>query len=128
MHMVQTHASAIFSVLAFILMGFRQFSTAHTNKICMHFRFDILSKAFSNRCLYDENAQRITISLDGGLDASNCTVCVFKRIRISVCELGLNLYKIFFLPAMKNVTKSSNISSIPTPGIFSVIEINKEYD
>jgi len=34
----------------------------------------------------------------------------------------------FFSPAMKNVTKSSNISSIPTPGIFSVIEINKEYD
>ena len=31
----------------------------------MRFRFDILSKAFSNRCLYDENAQRITISLDG---------------------------------------------------------------
>lgn len=63
--MLQTHASAIFSVLAFILTGFRQFSTAHTNKICMHFRFDILSKAFSDRCLYDEDAQRITISLDG---------------------------------------------------------------
>ena len=31
----------------------------------MHFRFDILSKAFSNRCLYDEDAQHITISLDG---------------------------------------------------------------
>lgn len=31
----------------------------------MHFRFDILSKAFSNRRLYDEDAQRITISLDG---------------------------------------------------------------
>ena len=44
---------------------FNGFSTAHTNKICMHFRFDILSKAFSNRCLYDENAQRITVSLDG---------------------------------------------------------------
>ena len=64
MRMLQTHASAIFFVIAFILMGFRQFSTAHTNKVCMLFRFDILSKAFSNRCLYDENAQRITISLD----------------------------------------------------------------
>ena len=29
---------------------------------------------------------------------------------------------------MKNVTKSSNISSIPTPEIFSVIEINEEND
>ena len=45
--------------------GFRQFSTAYTNEICMRFRFDILPKAFSNRCLYDENVQRITISLDG---------------------------------------------------------------
>lgn len=44
---------------------FNGFPTAHTNKVCMRFRFDILSKAFSNRCLYDENAQRITISLDG---------------------------------------------------------------
>ena len=38
--------------------------------------------------------------------------------------IGPSLYKIFVSPAMKNVTKSSNISSIPTPGSFSVNEIN----
>ena len=38
--------------------------------------------------------------------------------------IGPSLYKIFVSPAMKNVTKSSNISSVPTPGIFSVNEIN----
>ena len=28
---------------------------------CMHFRFDPLSRAFSNRCVFDENAQRISV-------------------------------------------------------------------
>ena len=33
----------------------------HTNTISMRFRFDPLSRAFSNRCVFDENAQRISV-------------------------------------------------------------------
>ena len=46
------------------------FSTFHTKTICMRFRFDPLLRAFLNRCVFDENAQR--------------NVCVSKRKRISV--------------------------------------------
>ena len=44
-------------------MCFRPFLTVHTNKIWMLFRSDPLSRAFANRCGFDENARRI--SLDG---------------------------------------------------------------
>ena len=62
MRMLQTHAPAIFSVV-FILMRFRPFSTVHIYTICMHalLNFDPLSRAFSNRYLFDENAQRIIV-------------------------------------------------------------------
>ena len=40
---------------------FRPFSTVHTNTISMSFRFDPLSRAFSNRCVSDENAQHISV-------------------------------------------------------------------
>ena len=59
--MLQTHAPVIFSVIVFILIPFRPFSTIHTKKICMCFRFDSLSRVFSNRCFFDENAQRILV-------------------------------------------------------------------
>ena len=52
MSMLKTHAPAIFSVID-------AFSTVHTNKICMRLRFDPLSRAFSNRCVFDQNSQRI---------------------------------------------------------------------
>ena len=35
------------------------FSTVHTYKIYMRLRFDPLSRAFSNRCVFDQNPQRI---------------------------------------------------------------------
>ena len=57
--MLQTHAPKILSVIVFILMLFRP----STNTICMRFRFDPLSKAFSNRCVFDENAQRISVDV-----------------------------------------------------------------
>ena len=123
--MLQTHASAIFSVLAFILTGFRQ--PTLIRYVCI-FVLISFQKRFQIDAFTMKTLSVLLLVWTEGLDASNYTVCVFKRIRISVCGLGLNLYKISFLPAMKNVTKSSNISSIPTPGIFSVIEINKEYD
>jgi len=68
-----THAPAIFSVIVFILMRLRPFPFLSiliryvidayeiNNVICMHFRFDPLSRAFSNRCVFDENAQRISV-------------------------------------------------------------------
>ena len=47
----------------------------------MRFRFDPLSRAFSNRCVFDENAQRI--SVDGR--RKRIEMCsVFKRKRISL--------------------------------------------
>ena len=57
MHMLQTHAPAILPVIVFILMLF----PPSTNTICMRFRFDPLSRAFSNRCVFNENAQRISV-------------------------------------------------------------------
>ena len=33
----------------------------YTDTICMRFRFDPLSRAFSNRCVFNENAQRISV-------------------------------------------------------------------
>ena len=50
LRMLQTHAPAIFSIIVFTLMLFRPSSTVNTNTICMRFRFDHLSRAFSNRC------------------------------------------------------------------------------
>ena len=40
---------------------FHAFLSVHTNTICMRFRFDPLSRAFSNRCVFDENAQRVRV-------------------------------------------------------------------
>ena len=56
--MLQKHAPAIFSVIVFFLLCFRPY----TNQICMRSRFDPLSRAFSNRCVFDENAQRISVN------------------------------------------------------------------
>ena len=36
-------------------------SSVHTNPICVHFRLDPLSRAFSDRCVFNENAQRISV-------------------------------------------------------------------
>lgn len=57
--MLQTHAPATFSVIVFILID--AFLTVHTDTICMRFRFNSLSKAFSNRCGFVKNAQRISV-------------------------------------------------------------------
>ena len=61
MRILQTHAPAIFSVIVFILMLFRPFSTVFTDTICVRFCLDLLSRAFSNRCVFDENAQRVCV-------------------------------------------------------------------
>ena len=44
---------------------FDVFSTVHNNTICMRFRFDPLSKAFLNRCVFDENGQRQLVWTEG---------------------------------------------------------------
>ena len=66
MRMLQTRVPAIFLVFIFILMRFQPFSTVQTDTICMRFRFDLLSRTFSNRT------------------KTHQTVCVFKRKRIIV--------------------------------------------
>ena len=43
----------------FILMRFRQ--STLIRYVSMRFRFDPPSRAFSNRCVFDENAQRISV-------------------------------------------------------------------
>ena len=68
MRMLQTPVPAIFSVFVFILMRFQPFSTVQTDTICMRFRFDLLSRTFSNRT------------------KTHQTVCVFKQKRTSVDE------------------------------------------
>ena len=62
MRMLQTHAPAIFSVTVLILTRFRTFPTVHTNTLCVRFCFDPLSRAFSDRCVFDENTQRISVN------------------------------------------------------------------
>ena len=42
---------------------FDAFSCLHQYNTCVRFRFDPLSRAFSNRCVFDENAE--CISVDG---------------------------------------------------------------
>ena len=59
--MLQTYPSVIFSVTVFILMRFRLFSAVYTDTMCMRFRFDHLSRAFSSRCVFDVNAPRISV-------------------------------------------------------------------
>lgn len=56
MRMLQTHAPAIFLVIVFL---YDVVSTVQTNTTCM--RFDPPSRTFSNRFVFDENAQRISV-------------------------------------------------------------------
>ena len=63
-HVTKTHAPVVFFGHRFYFDAFLTVkSTFQTKMICMRFRFDPLSRAFSNRCVSDENAQ--PISVDG---------------------------------------------------------------
>ena len=68
MSMLKTHAPAIFSVID-------AFSTVHTNKIRIRLRFDPLSRAFSNRCVFDQNPQRIGACAQNAWTHRN--ICLF---------------------------------------------------
>ena len=57
-HASNTRASDIFGHRFHFDERLRPFSTIHTNKICMRFHFDPLSRVFSNRCVFIENTQR----------------------------------------------------------------------
>ena len=48
-----------YDVIIFIFMRFRQ--STLIRYVSMRFRFDPPSRAFSNRCVFDENAQRISV-------------------------------------------------------------------
>ena len=43
-------------VLVSKIAKFPSETTVHTNTMCMHFGSDPLSRAFSNRCVFDETA------------------------------------------------------------------------
>ena len=68
MSMLKTHAPVIFSVND-------TFSTVHTNKIRIRLRFDPLSRAFSNRCVFDQNPQRIGACAQNAWTHRN--ICLF---------------------------------------------------
>ena len=53
-----------FSLLPKTHRSIRVHTTVHINTICMCFRFDPLLRPLANRCVFDENAQRV--SVDGG--------------------------------------------------------------
>ena len=69
MRMLQTQKALMFLGIVFVLMRFQSFSTGTgvgggftlANTIRRRFCFDRLSRAFSNRCVLDENAQRISV-------------------------------------------------------------------
>ena len=65
LRMLQTDVFAIFEAIfpfiVFILMRFQPSSTVHIDMMYNRFRFDPLSRAFSNRWVFDENAQRISV-------------------------------------------------------------------
>ena len=77
MHMLQTQKALMFLGIVFVLMRFQPFSTrtgggstpANTIRRC--FRFYRLSRAFSNRCVLEENAQRVSVGEN--LNTSKCT-------------------------------------------------------
>ena len=77
MHMLQTHALTIFSVIVLILISVRRFLIVRIDTICVRFRFDPLSRAFSNRCVLDENAQGIRV--DGRPKRIEMYVLVWTR-------------------------------------------------
>ena len=65
LRMLQTDVFAIFEAIfpfiVFILMRFQPSSTVHIDMMYNRFRFDPLSRAFSNRWVFDKNAQRISV-------------------------------------------------------------------
>ena len=82
-HASNTRANDIFGHRFHFDERLRPFSTIHTNKICMRFHFDPLSRVFSNRCVFIENTQRTGVDMY----AYWCgNVCVFGRKSISVNE------------------------------------------
>ena len=55
--MLQTHMPAIFFITVFTL---KRFQTVFDRLLC--FSFDPLLKEFSNRCVFDKNAQLISVN------------------------------------------------------------------
>ena len=79
MHMLQTQKALMFLGIVFVLMHCQPFSTrtgggggsTPANTIRGRFRFYRLSRAFSNRCVLEENAQRVSVGEN--LNTSKCT-------------------------------------------------------
>ena len=102
--MLQTDAFAIFQAIfpfiVFILMRFQPSSTVHIDMMYNRFRFDPLSRAFSNRWVFDEYAQRVSV------DGRRKNVCVFKRKRISVEGFLKKTVCFFFLQKIRTYLRT----------------------
>ena len=123
MHMLQTHAPAIFLVIVSILMRFRPFSTVHTKTICTPFRFD---PAFHERFQIDAFSIKTLSDLvrTGGLNASKCmrkrktsTKCKRKRISIFVhcISIGKTELQTFSQKTNYDQSRTYNIHHPPRP-------------
>ena len=63
----------------------------HSDQICIRFRIDPLSRAFSNQYVFDKNVQRI--SVDRKADTHRI-VRAFKRKRVSVDGVSCDAAKL----------------------------------
>ena len=81
-----------YDVIVFTLMRFRP--STLIRYVSVRFRFDPPSRAFSNRCVFDENAQRI--SVDG--KPKRIEVHAFSKRKRTILDtvLFISLYKRFF--------------------------------
>ena len=100
LRMLQTDAFAIFPFTVFILMRFQPSSTVHIDMMYNRFRFDPLSRAFSNRWVFDEYAQHVSV------DGRRKNVCVFKRKRISVEGFLKKTVCFFFLQKIRTYLRT----------------------
>ena len=84
-----------YDVIVFILMRFRP--STLIRYVIMRFRFDPHARAFSNRCVFDENAQRI--SVDG--KPKRIEMHAFSKQKRSFLDrvLFISLYKRVFFSA-----------------------------
>ena len=123
MHMLQTHAPAIFLVIVSILMRFRPFSTVHTKTIWTPFSFD---PDFHERYQIDAFSIKTLSDLvrTESLNASKCmrkrktsTKCKRKRISIFVHCISISRTELqIFSKKKQNMTNQGpTISAPPSP-------------
>ena len=121
MHMLQTHAPAIFLVIVSILMRFRPFSTVHTKTIWTPFSFD---PDFHERYQIDAFSIKTLSDLvrTESLNASKCmrkrktsTKCKRKRISIFVHCISISRTELQIFSKKKTKYDQSRTYNIRPP-------------